>query len=359
MSSASLPTKLVSSARRLLGFSWPSGAGLDSGSAGRAGSGFAGRAGLGGGSSSARRISRCSAASSGDGCTPSCSTSRRLVCSYTSSAAPRWPDCRSARISLAARVSRMGYAMTRPSSSATSDAGGPARSSASTRCSRVISRSSSSRAIAARPKSVSATSASAGPRHSASASRSVAAAAAGSSSSCARPAAASSSNRTTSVHRGSSRSWYPVGRDSIAASGTARRSRDTRACSAFAAPAGVSSAHSPSMSWPEVTSRPGCSASMISRARSLAPPTSTTVPSAGSGPVRTSSGPSIATCTASILPDAPQAATSARPARPAATQNRWRCWEDRSSARDFGARDKYRSARGFLGCCDMVRGRGT
>jgi oleandomycin transport system ATP-binding protein len=50
---------------------------------------------------------------------------------------------------------------------------------------------------------------------------------------------------------------------------------------------------------PEVgTSWPGRSASMISRVRSLAPPTSSSSPE----PAWTSSGPSIATCTCSILP---------------------------------------------------------
>jgi hypothetical protein len=55
------------------------------------------------------------------------------------------------------------------------------------------------------------------------------------------------------------------------------------------------------LGWLAVTSWPGCRASMISSARSLAPATSTISP--GSPSVRTSSDPSIATCTGSIVPD--------------------------------------------------------
>jgi len=43
-----------------------------------------------------------------------------------------------------------------------------------------------------------------------------------------------------SVERGSMASWYPDGRDSSTASGSARRSRDTRACSALPAADGIS-----------------------------------------------------------------------------------------------------------------------
>jgi ABC-type cobalamin/Fe3+-siderophores transport system ATPase subunit len=64
---------------------------------------------------------------------------------------------------------------------------------------------------------------------------------------------------------------------------------------------GTSAGHRPSISWLAVTGWPGCRASMTSRARSLAPATSTICPWSPS--VRTSSGPSIATCTSSILPD--------------------------------------------------------
>jgi hypothetical protein len=78
----------------------------------------------------------------------------------------------------------------------------------------------------------------------ASASRSVAAAEAGSpAASSARPCPARRSNRNTSTWSRSTASWYPPGRDPTTPSGNARRSRETRACKALAAPSGGCDSH--------------------------------------------------------------------------------------------------------------------
>ena len=68
------------------------------------------------------------------------------------------------------------------------------------------------------------------------------------------------------------------------------------------------------MSWLAGTSWPGRSASMMSSARSLAPPISSASPEAA----RTSSDPSIATCTCSILPDSQGGRVLRQPAAPGA-----------------------------------------
>ena len=148
--SASLPTKLVSSARRLV-FR------------------FSSRR-----PNSPRSSATCNADSSGEGSTPSASARASLVRSYTSSASLSRPAATRARISAATSRSRTGCAATRSVSSVTSSAPWPRPISASNRSSIAVRRSPSSRVTAASNAALSCrpTSCMAAPRHNARASRS-------------------------------------------------------------------------------------------------------------------------------------------------------------------------------------------
>ncbi len=231
----------------------------------------------------------CSADSSGEGSAPSSSARASRAFPYTVSASAGRPAATSERISAPTSPSRKGCSATREESSPVSSRPRPTRRSASIRSSRTAIRSSDSRVTGARKKSEPATSSRAGPRHRSSASRRTRAAVPGSRASAPRPAEASRSKRTTSTASGSTARRYPAGCDSTSTPGRARRSRDTSACRAFVAPAGGSSCQIPSISSSEATTRPGSSASRISRARSRVPPTPTPFPSSP----RTSRAPSI------------------------------------------------------------------
>ena len=148
--SASLPTKLVSSARRLV-FR------------------FSSRR-----PNSPRSSATCNADSSGEGSTPSASARASLVRWYTSSASVSRPAATRARISAATSRSRTGCAATRSVSSVTSSAPWPRLISASNRSSMAVRRSPSSRVTAASNAALSCkpTSCMAAPRHNARASRS-------------------------------------------------------------------------------------------------------------------------------------------------------------------------------------------
>ncbi len=148
--SASLPTKLVSSARKLV-FR------------------FSSRR-----PNSPRSSATCNADSSGEGSTPSASARASLVRSYTSSASVSRPVATRARISAATSRSRTGCAATKSVSSVTISTPWPRLISASNRSSMAVRRSPSSRVTAASNAALSCkpTSCMAAPRHKARASRS-------------------------------------------------------------------------------------------------------------------------------------------------------------------------------------------
>ena len=181
--SASLPTKAVSSARRLV-FRVSSRR-----------------------PSSPRSSATCNAASSGEGSTPSASARASRARWYTSSASLSRPAATRARISAAASRSRNGCAATRSVSSVTSSAPCPRVISASARSSAAVSRNSSSRMTAASNAALSSrpTSCMAAPRHSSRASRS-SRARREASPVRAWPAMTRRSNRTASTASGSTRS---------------------------------------------------------------------------------------------------------------------------------------------------------
>ena len=153
--SASLPTKLVSSARRLV--FRPSSSQRCSRRP-----------------SSPRSSATCNADSSGEGLTPSASARASLVRWYTSSASVSRPAAARARISAATSRSRIGCAATKSVSSVTSSTSWPRLISASNRSSMAVRRSPSRRVTAASNAALSCklTSCMAAPRHNARASRS-------------------------------------------------------------------------------------------------------------------------------------------------------------------------------------------
>src|SRR6266545_4206139 len=162
----------------------------------------------------------------------------------------------SARMSSAQGRSRKGYRLVSAMSSATASAARPHDRVASIRSSVTASRSSSSRTALARANGASATSARAGPRHSATAASNSSTACRGSP--AARPAAANRSNSSTSRAHPDSR--YPPGTAASAAgSGSARRSRETSACSAFPASRASRSSSVRSRAPPIWTGRPSAS----------------------------------------------------------------------------------------------------
>ena len=181
--SASLPTKLVSSARKLV---------LRPSSCQR-------RARR---PNSPRSSATCNADSSGEGSTPSASARASLVRWYTSSASVSRPAATRARISAATSRSRIGCAATKSVSSVTSSAPWPRLTSASNRSSMAVRRSPSSRVTAASNAALSCkpTPCMAAPRHNSRASRS-SRTRRGSSSLRARPTRRS--NRTASTASGS------------------------------------------------------------------------------------------------------------------------------------------------------------
>lgn len=124
--------------------------------------------------SSPRSSARCTADSSGEGATPSASVRASLARWYTSSASLSRPAATRARISAATNRSRSGCAATRSVSSVTLSAPRPRVISASTRSSVAVRRNPSSRSTAASKAALSCRpmSCMAAPRHSSRASRS-------------------------------------------------------------------------------------------------------------------------------------------------------------------------------------------
>ena len=229
------------------------------------------------GSASWARIFWCRARSAADGSRPSSSSRTTRVRANTSSASACRPDWYRAVISSPASVSWVGSAPTTGSSSATTSADWPSDSSSCARSVSAARRSCPSRAASTVAHGWSAKSASGSPPHRASAAPySAAASPAASSSGLSRRARAARTplaKASMSTDSGATSTRYPTPSRATAASvpASARRSFDTRSCSAFDGSAGRASPHNRSMSVFAVTIRPGESSSSASSARSAAP----------------------------------------------------------------------------------------